>query len=648
MMRTSIQQYAGYGLHYHANNQLIPNAADRILFQCLIDLVRKQLAESLENQTILISQRRLGQLAGLNVFRTVPVSLKRLEELGLIKKFKNGIQIFCDEYVALVQYYESLDRTEKDDFVKRFSELGIEVLQKCNVDIKPMCRAELLGMSGSSIAKCCTSAALSENEIKNVAEVQHCLSDGAVILSPENIALLQHSADELSKMLQKCNTLDSETSILDALNIAEVQHCDKEAIKEAILTGNFPESVKNDPQKCCTCAISSVALLQHWTLKSVALLQYSNNIYNNKNNKGGEPLKNEVQENENIQEEQKNIFEGFGQVDVVNFEELSEKDKEKLSKEIIVDEHSQQILKRADRQLRARNSYRNKPFIKVERVKEIVDCLDEVVQSPVDFFLYQFWWGVFDLYCNHYHPSERINEDGEIENEPQSYDWKEMIGAPLPQDEIYQLAKNVYEDLCGAVEQGRYVYGDNNEWEITFSFESFKDFIPYEIFQWAPCTMRDKSVPALKVAIDRFYDISAPDITIPSKGDKKQKNAQNKKLIQEVLNANDIRLTPMESAIKKFYDAFVITGEENMIDEFTDGSGTPLELGGGLPDHILKPWCYDLPSVGYSEFTAIFSTKYKPIDGIHRKAYIFSAEAVAEWNERNGYVNTVAHSVIQL
>ncbi len=41
------------------------------------------------------------------------------------------------------------------------------------------------------------------------------------------------------------------------------------------------------------------------------------------------------------------------------------------------------------------------------------------------------------------------------------------------------------------------------------------------------------------------------------------------------------------------------------------------------------------------------STKYKPIDGIHRKAYIFSAEAVVEWNERHGFTNTVAHSAIQ-
>jgi len=297
--------------------------------------------------------------------------------------------------------------------------------------------------------------------------------------------------------------------------------------------------------------------------------------------------------------------------------------------------------------MRVKNSYRNKPFIKVERIKEIIDCLDEVVKSPVDFFLYQFWWGIFDLYCDHYHPSNKIDEEGEPVEDSQLIDWKEMIGAPLPQDEIYALAKNVYEDLVGAVEQGRYVYGDNNEWEVKFGFDSFEDFIPYEIFQWAPCTMQDKAVPALRVAIDKFYDIEAKDVFTPSKGDKKAKTAQNKKLIQLILTADPITLTPMEVAVQRFYRDFVIAGDDNVIIEFTDGRGTALESGGGLPDHLLKPWCYNLPGVGYNELTSVLSGKYKPCDGIHKKAYIFSAEAVVEWNERQGYPNTIAHKAIQ-
>lgn len=159
--------------------------------------------------------------------------------------------------------------------------------------------------------------------------------------------------------------------------------------------------------------------------------------------------------------------------------------------------------------------------------------------------------------------------------------------------------------------------------------------------------MQDKSVPALKVAIDRFYDIEANDVFTSSKGDKRAKNSQNKKLISLILSADDSSLTPIESAIKSFYRDFVVPGEENIINEFTDGKGTTLESGGGLPDHLLKPWCYSLPSVGYNEFTGVLNGKYKPCDGVHKKAYIFSAENVVEWNERNGYINTIAHEALQ-
>lgn len=599
--------------------------------------------KSLENDTVLISKEKLRLRAGVSNRNTAKESIGRLEKLGLITAYRNGYKIHCDEFITLIKNYENLRESEKAQFLNDFEQHGTSIVQKCTIPLQPMCRAELLGLSGSSVLtespEMFKSEQVRDKEDENCSKVNNIPNNE----HSEICSFLNSLAESLAKTVHNCTYFSQECSILNILECSEMNNEEKSLIREAILTGEVPENVKNNLQNLFTFEHLTCSLLNIFTQKPVQKCTPVIIYDKEKINEVPSP-KTETENEEKISEEIKKGFEGFGKVEVINFDKPSEDDKADFGE---IDEHSQQVLKRADRQLRARNSYRNKPFIKVERVKEIVDCLDEVVQSPVDFFLYQFWWGVFDLYCDHYHPSERINEDGEIENEPQSYDWKEMIGAPLPQDEIYQLAKNVYEDLCGAVEQGRYVYGDNNEWEITFSFESFKDFIPYEIFQWAPCTMRDKSVPALKVAIDRFYDISAPDITIPSKGDKKQKNAQNKKLIQEILNANDIRLTPMESAIKKFYDAFVITGEENMIDEFTDGGGTPLELGGGLPDHILKPWCYDLPSVGYSEFTAIFSTKYKPIDGIHRKAYIFSAEAVAKWNERNGYVNTVAHSVIQ-
>ena len=648
-MMNKTPKLAGYGLHYFATNQLIPTFTDRAIFQCLLDEVRMQLMKSLNNETVLISQERLRLKAGVSNRTTARNSIKRLEEFGLITAYRNGYKIHCDEFVTLIKNYEVLPESEKCQFVCDFEHDGISIVQKCTIPVEPMCRAELVVLSGSSIQV--ESSEMFNYEQIYASESENCSKVNTIsnIEQSEICSKVNSFAELLAETVHNCTYIDTECSILNILECSEMNNVEKALVREAILTGKVPETVKNSLENLFTFKHLTCSLLNIFTKKPVQKCT-SVIIYNKKKNKRDEPLKNEIQteeENENFQDNIQKGFEGFGKVEILDLDKPSEEIEEDFKEN---DDISQLKLKRAERQLRERNSYRNKPFIKVERAKEIVDCLDEVVKSPVDFFIYQFWWGIFDLYCEHYHPSTRINEEGEIEDEPQLLDWKEMIGAALPQDEIYSIAQNVYEDMIGAIEQGKYVYGDDNEWEVSFGFTTFQDFNPYEIFQWSPCTMQDKSVPALKVAIDRFYDIEANDVFTPSKGgkvDKKAKNSQNKKLINLILSADDTSLSPMESAIKEFYRDFVVSGDDNIIDEFTDGKGTALESGGGLPDHLLKPWCYNLSSVRYNEFTGVLCNKYKPCDGVHKKAYIFSAENVVEWNERNGYTDTIAHEALQ-
>lgn len=683
-MKTEKQTVAGYGLHYYANNQLVPNISVRTVLQCIVDLVRRQLSDSLDNQTIIVSLGQLGRMTGIDPYRTIPTCVNKLEALGLIKKHKNGITLMCDEYVAAVQLCETLPKPEKNRFIQLFQEKGIEALQFCRGTTKLQGREALLGISGSSITlesseplqKCRDFEYETSNPYKNVGvsnsdpkiptilqgypynnvgihetkvEIPTFLqgSDNSdkCIQCETTPTILQGLAEQIAKSLHFCRGYCNFADLCEFLTPTFLQGYAFELVKCAFETGKFPKIFTFDSENPYIFAGVTPTFLQGLASKT---LQFCRTVIigdNKKDIKGKNKSENEKIEEKNLEEG----LEIFWKVDVINFDEPSEKDKKDLEgcKNYEVVDYSQQVLKRAEKTMTSRNPYRNKPFIKVEKIKDIVECLDEVVKSPVDFFLYQFWWGIYDLYCEHYNPSQKIDEEGELVDEPQLINWKEMIGAPLPQDEIYSLAKNVYDDLLGAVEQGRYVYGDSNEWEVKFSFSSFEDFIPYEIFQWTPCTMQDKSIPALRVAIDRFYDIEAPDVFIPGKGDKKVKNAQNKKLIRLILSTEDSQLTPMETAIKHFYRDFVITGENNIIDEFSDGKGIALESGGGLPDHLFKPWCYNLPSVRYSELTEALSTKYKPCDGIHKKAYIFSAEKVVEWNERNGFSETVAHQSLQ-
>ncbi len=640
-MKIDKPQVASYGLHYYANNQLVPNATDRLLFQCLIDMVRSQLSKSLDDQSIIGPISKLARVSGLDAYRTIPGCLERLEGLGLIKKRKNAITVFCDEYVALVQYYETLSPNSKKLFAKDFANRGTYILADIPVEVVQGCRSELLGMSGSSIelSKTCKDADILTNDAEKPASLQIFQQPNPKNLQPCIYATLQKNLQLMAKNLHGCRFYMDFDEFCALFEPATLQGEAFEFIKSAFFTGEAPNSFTFDVENMCNLAGLICATLQVFCQKYVQ--PCSTVIIGDDKNVINENLKSETDQNDD-DSIQKGL-ESFGKVEIIDLNEPSEDFKESSEAD---DDISQQTYKRADRALRARNPYRNKPFLKVEKVKEIVYGLDEVVQSPVDFFLYQFWWGVFDLYCDHYHPSQKIDEEGEEAEDPQIVEWREMIGAPLPQDELYSLAQNIYDDMLGAVEQGKYVYGDNNEWEVKFAFSSFEDFNPCEIFQWVPCTMQDKSIPALRVAIDKFYNIEAPDVFTPSRGDKKVKNAQNKKFLQLILSAEDSQLTPMEAAIKKFYRDFVITGENNIVDEFTDGRGTALESGGGLPDHLLKPWCYDLPFIYYNEFTGMFSTKYKPCEGVHKKAYLFSAEKVVEWNERNGHTGTVAHQAI--
>lgn len=637
---------AGYGLHYFATNQLIPTFTDRAIFQCLLDEVRMQLMKSLDNETVLIYQENLRLKAGVSNRTTARNSIKRLESLGLITAYRNGYKVHCDEFVTLIKNYEALPESEKGQFVCDFEHEGISIVQKCTIPVEPMCRTELLGLSGSSIQVGASKMFNSEQICSSKSENCSKVNTQSNTEQSEICSKMNSFAESLAETVHNCTYFNTECSILNILECSEMNNEEKMLAREAILTGKVPETVKNNLENLFTFEHLICSLLNIFTQKSVQ--KCTTVIIEDKiKNKREQNLKNEVQTEENDEDCYENIrkgLESFGRVEIIDFDKPSEEAEEDFKE---IEELSQQTLKRAERSMRERNPYRKKPFIKLERVKDIVYCLDEVVKSPVDFFLYQFWGGIYDLYCEHYHPSLKIDEEGELVDEPQDYDWKEMIGAPLPQDEIYSLAQNVYEDMVGAVEQGKYVYGDNNEWEVRFGFKTFQDFNPYEIFQWSPCTMQDKSVPALKVAIDRFYDIEADDVFTPTKADKRTKNAQNKKLTNLILSADDSSLTPIESAIKSFYRDFVVTGEENIVDDFTDGKGTVLESGGGLPDHLLKPWCYSLPSVGYNEFTGVLNGKYKPCDGVHKRAYIFSAENVVEWNERNGYRKTLAHQSIQ-
>lgn len=231
---TEKSQVAGYGLHYYANNQLIPNTTDRAVMQCLIDMVRKQLAASLDNQTIIISMRQLSRITGVDAKRTLPACLQRLENLGLIKKFKNGIFVCCDEYVELIYTYESLAIAEREQFVADFLSQDVTVVQKYTNGTKIHHRSELLGLSGSSIP-------VSQNEwCNNTPFTQSGLENGVLLYHSQDSefgVIIHHLVYQLAEMVHYYTT-DHDFSEAEALfDDVEIHHSIKDALKYMFETG---------------------------------------------------------------------------------------------------------------------------------------------------------------------------------------------------------------------------------------------------------------------------------------------------------------------------------------------------------------------------------------------------------------------------
>ena len=179
-------QVAGYGLHYHANNKLFKHISDRIVLQYLIDTVRGQLRNSIDNQTIIQSMQEISRIIGIDGDRTVSSCLNRLEKSGVIKKHKNAVTVLCDEYVTLIKYYESLSKEEQKKFANEFRQNGIQVLENYSVTVKLQCRTELLCLSGSSIN-------VNESEYCKITVFPTNESDSTVILQKEKTIILVKS-----------------------------------------------------------------------------------------------------------------------------------------------------------------------------------------------------------------------------------------------------------------------------------------------------------------------------------------------------------------------------------------------------------------------------------------------------------------------
>lgn len=604
MTNNKKSRVAGYGLYYRANNQLIRNTSDRVLFQCLIDLVRRQLKDSPYDQTVFISKNKLARFAGVNVYHTLPASLERLEKLGLVQNHNNAVTIKCDEYVSVIKYYEALDDSERTAFADSFNKEGLGILQSCNIVVEKLCRNELLDMVGTSISlpnqeNHCKTAINQDNETENIAELQQNCKTAITLQFCNLPAKLQQKLQLFAKTLQNCNTSCTFAMLCEDLPDENLQDDSLSSIENAFSTGSFQETAKITDKFYCNIAMVSIAILQFLGQKP---LQFCNTDINNKykekmnerssqkkveksslsSEKGEEdfPLKplSHVEDETSSSSPVMSIFKKAevltselsetdkddcedDELPVENIEEESDvetSDENKDKVDIIQLEDKERFGKDYRKTREYANPYKDKPYLSERKISSIFDKLDNCLTSSYKLFLYNFLGGLYEFYLDERAVDEETDEYGDVipSSDNEEKNIRHIDGILIEKYDLQTLIKQAYNQTADAIEAG--IIDDKK-----LSISELPDWKLSNLFDW---NTRKGELDAVYFSVN-LHKIRDIETTVEvkkapvSKEERKLERKMSAAMIGEIFDSEPDTLTPIELVIQKFLAKFAVWDE---------------------------------------------------------------------------------------
>lgn len=593
----------GYGLYYRANNALIGKTTDRIVFQTIIDIVRKQLSVSLHNQTVFLESSSLGRYAGVDSNHTLPSVLKRLEGLGLIELHPKAFLVKCDEYVTLVKHYESLKDNERSNFAKDFQAHGMEVLKNYSISVKPLCREELLGMVGTSMK-------VNSDENCKITENRDNDAEKTVILQSNcNFTEELHFCN-LSVKLQKSLQLFAEklhfysryckfTELEGELSSVNLQKDEVAPFKYAFETGVFPDDTKINADFNCNFTVFATVILQF--LPSKLLKNYSTDInkeYKRKNyerssqekveksslssEKGEEdfPLKplSHVEDETSSSSPVESIFKKAevltselsetdkddyedDELPVENIEEESDvetSDDNKDKVDIIQLEDKERFGKDYRKTREYANPYKDKPYLSERKISSIFDKLDNCLMSSYKLFLYNFLGGLYEFYLDERAVDEETDEYGDVipSSDNEEKNIRHIDGILIEKYDLQTLIKQAYNQTADAIEAG--IIDDKK-----LSISELPDWKLSNLFDW---NTRKGELDAVyfSVNLHKIRDIEAT-VEVKkapvSKEERKLERKMSAAMIGEIFDSEPDTLTPIELVIQKFLAKFAVWDE---------------------------------------------------------------------------------------
>lgn len=637
-----------YGLYYKAIFQLVESAPDKLLLIYLADEYRKQIKNSLSEQTIFVSQKKISDIMGINR-RTVTSSLNKLEQWGLIKIRPNAITFNGDEYVSLIKHFESLEFSQHKTFIHRFRTEGIGALEG---NIVKGCRGEMVGLQGSSLVltpvqkytDLCKNAQLSATDTQNCAflqsDVQKCTT---MCKNTHTGAKLHRFLKQFAEIVQNCTDKNTFDRVFSTTPCAEMHNEEYEAMKEAFYTGNFPESTQIDQNILCIFAQLAVHFC---TTESPKPVQKCTTVINNIDKEKDKPASPSEKGEEDFPLKPLSNVEGFQpSSDSEEFEDslgiIELVDQKPFGKSSV--DYSQLVKNKIS------NPYKDKPYFSEKEAKKITASLDPALtyDSPVKLFINLFWWGCWDLYVENYDARDYDENGDPIDNEDVN-DLK-MIDAVLPANDLLKLAEQIYEDIEGAMVKGVYedAYG-----KYKLDFNSLDDFQPHFIFDWEEAEINDQ--PGLKVSLKRFRNIEAniiDKVPVPKTRSEIAAEAKLDRSFTKIIMESQLdSLTPIEQLVRAFYSLFVKFSDDYHPEYFTNTEHEPVE-GHSLPGYIYKPqvsyWCNDHDITADELFSTLSQTERQVLGAdIKMTRNIFSVRKVHRWNVAHGYESSVAESII--
>lgn len=525
-----------YSQHFRCMPRLFQNSVRNDIFMYLLDEYLQQLHQKQGSPTITISNRVIGEKAGVNR-NIVPSHLKALHELHLINLQKGSCTIDTNFLIGIVSLFNEQPNNEGYRKVRSAFLAGdIEKLEKLGLKKSKNGDKELLSLEGCiEVAQMCATSPISKQDAQMCATWPTSVPLGTyighlktVFDTPENLyrAVANNFSDSDAQMCAKkfanltfdaqmCATEEGKNELLGLM---------AELFTEMVVLGGT--DVGTQVAQMCASGGTDIG---------------HRNKYNKENKKRNVQSEALVKERETLSEDEAEMNEDEDE------EFFSDFGKPLKVLELKTDNPVLELSGTPSK--RHALSY---PMFSVEDVDKIVDDLEYASTNSLKLFINTVWWLLSDYVID----SEPDEEDEE--------DFSESInieghGFPVEdfQKEVLEVA---YEEVKGYMEKGCIETDDGKSISVKFT-EMFPVDLLGSIFKWEKKALRhDETV--YKISKTGIYDISAEKIERACRPEtREEKRAAIQDSLQymtKIYLAESEKLTPIEKVAAKCIEDFLI------------------------------------------------------------------------------------------